>query len=102
MGRRIRSLWLFMALASASTEDFIPAINVPPDRGGNQVEVYPIALRYRTDLQTDLELTPAAVVHVPTLTLFLGANVQQAGLQETIPQVFSSADLCHTFMSMQW
>jgi hypothetical protein len=103
MGNRIRCLWLFLALASAWAEDFVPALSLPTQMAASQDEVYPIALRYRTDLQADLEMTPAAVMKLPVPPLSLGAySLIHPGLQETIPQVFSSADLCHTLMSIQW
>jgi hypothetical protein len=101
MGRRTHCFWLFLALASTWAEDFVPALALPPEMNGSQAEVYPIALRYRTDLQEDLEVTPAVAINLPVPALFLGAYSPFQGLQETIPQVFSSADLCHKLMSMQ-
>ena len=101
MGCRIGYFWLFLALASAWAGDFVPALSLPTET--SQAEVYPIALRYRAVLQADLEMTPAAVIMLPVPSLSSEASFHlHAGLQETIPQIFSSADLCHTLMSIQW
>jgi hypothetical protein len=102
MNTRLHYGCLFIAVLTAWAEDLAPATPRPSDVFVPSAEVYPIALRYRTEIQADLELSPSLPMHLPVPTFFQTTpHLLLPELQETIPQVFSSADICYVLMSLQ-
>src|SRR6266852_1984191 len=102
MNRRLHYGCLFVAVLTAWGEDLTAAMPRPSATCVPSVEVYPIALRYRTEIQADLEFAPSVGINPPAPSFFQSTpHLRLSELQETLPQVFSSADICYILMSLQ-
>jgi hypothetical protein len=102
MNRGLHYGCLFVAVLTAWAEDLVVAMPRPINTCAQATEIYPIALRYRTEIQADLELASSPGVNPPAPSLFQTTpHLFLTEIQETIPQVFSSADICYILMSLQ-